>query len=137
MMHEHLVKNVLFTLEDHEGFKDKPYRDSVGVLTFGHGLTYITRGESLMVAKSRLVTEYLPRLRMIFPDLDSLSPARQEVLLNMMYNLGPNRLATFKKMIASVKAKDFDKACFEMLNSKWADQVGKRAVDLAEKMRRG
>ena len=137
MIHNHLLNNVARELEDHEGFADRPYLDTVGVWTFGHGLTYITEDESLMVMRYRLETEYIPQLRVLFPMLDDLTPNRQEVLLNMTYNLGIRGVAGFKRMIQAIGVLDFKQASIEMLDSKWAVQVGQRAIDLADKMRAG
>ena len=137
MKHEFLIDNTLKDLERHEGFRDKPYFDSRGVLTFGHGLTYITQEESLILAHRRLDGVYLKQLRRLFPKLDDLSPARQEVLLNMIYNLGYTGLSKFSRMRKAIDDGDFKGAHDEMLDSRWRTHVGARAVELAEKMRRG
>jgi lysozyme len=59
------------------------------------------------------------------------------VLVNMAFNLGPTRLKGFKKFIAAFDAKDWDGAVIEMLDSKWAKQVGARAIRLAKMVRTG
>lgn len=137
MRHEHLIDNTLKDLERHEGFRDKPYLDSRGVLTFGHGHTYITIEESLILARRRLNEAYLPQLRRLFPTLDDLSPNRQEVLLNMIYNLGYTGLSRFTRMRKAIDEGDFKRAHDEMLDSRWRRHVGGRAVELADKMKRG
>jgi len=137
MIHEHLIDNTVYELQDHEGFKDKPYQDTRGVWTFGHGLTYITKQESLMIMRHRIKVEYLPQLRCLIPFFDKLTPNRQEVLLNMTYNLGIGGLAGFKKMITALVDGDYAKASKEMLDSNWSRQVGQRSKDLAERMERG
>jgi lysozyme len=58
------------------------------------------------------------------------NPERYFALVNMAFNLG-NRLATFKKFIAAVNARDWAGAAHEMLNSLWAVQVKGRATRLA------
>lgn len=68
---------------------------------------------------------------------DSLDDVRQRVLINMTFNLGSTRLALFKNFLAAVEAQDWDKAAAEMLDSKWANQVGDRAVRLSDMMRNG
>jgi len=55
----------------------------------------------------------------------------------MCFNLGWPRLSRFEKMLEALKAKDFDTAATEALDSKWADQVGDRAKRIAEVFRGG
>ena len=67
-----------------------------------------------------------------FPDLNQ---TRQEVITNMVFNLGLTRFCGFGKAIDAIKAKDYRLAAAEMLSSKWAKQVGRRAERLAQAMR--
>jgi lysozyme len=55
----------------------------------------------------------------------------------MSFNLGQTRLAGFQRLREAVKEQDWEQAAAELLDSKWATQVGQRAVRLAEQMRRG
>jgi len=61
----------------------------------------------------------------------------KNALLNMCFNLGINRLLGFKKMVAALQEKNFTLAAKEALNSKWAEQVGERAKDIALMIRQG
>jgi lysozyme len=67
----------------------------------------------------------------------SLNPVRQVVLANMAFNMGMPTLLTFGRMLGALAEKDWDRAAAEVLDSKWARQVGSRATELAELMRRG
>lgn len=69
-----------------------------------------------------------------YPMLDEV---RQAVVVDMVFNMGPGRFAGFKKMLAAIEAKDWKEAAVQMLDSKWAVQVGNRALRLAEMMRSG
>ena len=62
----------------------------------------------------------------------NLSDARQRVLVNMCFNLGLTRLLGFKKFLAALEAEDWDRAAEEMLDSKWAVQVGPRSTRLRD-----
>jgi GH24 family phage-related lysozyme (muramidase) len=53
----------------------------------------------------------------------------QGVITDMCYNLGGPRFAKFEKTIAAFEVKDYCTAAKEMGDSKWARQVGRRAVD--------
>ena len=63
-----------------------------------------------------------------------LSEQRRAVLINMVFNLGWPRFSKFKKMISAVEDLDFVRASAEMLDSKWARQVGNRAIELSDIM---
>ena len=67
---------------------------------------------------------------------DALTDARQDVLIDMSFNLGRPRLSKFKNMIAAVQAGDFDEAAAEILDSKAArDPLTKSRYDnLADEM---
>ena len=67
---------------------------------------------------------------------NEISYIRWVVIVNMAFNLGQTRFAKFKKFHAAVMRLDFQTAANEMLNSAWAKQVGSRAQELSEMMRR-
>ena len=68
---------------------------------------------------------------------EKLDDARQTVLANMAFNLGMSRLGKFKKMWAALSRQDYQKAADEMMDSRWARQVGVRAKRLEAIMRTG
>ena len=55
----------------------------------------------------------------------------------MAFNLGIYGLLTFKKFLKYLKNEEYVKASKEMLDSKWAKQVGSRARELSEQIRTG
>lgn len=127
------------SVAQHEGFRSKPYRDTEGVLTIGYGTNLdegISEAEAYFLMCHRL-TKCEADARASIPTFRSLSPLRQEVLVEMRYNLGLGGVLGFRKMISCLRARDFDGAAREMLDSLWARQVGQRAQTLAERMRRG
>lgn len=127
------------SIKAHEGFRARAYQDSVGVWTVGYGtnLQRLTIDEA--TAEQWLLRE-LARLREFFElhqPYPKLSPARQDVILEMAYNLGIAGVLAFGKMWTALAAGDWDEAARQMLDSKWAKQVGQRAQDLAGRMRAG
>lgn len=125
-------------LEKHEGLRLRPYQDSVGVWTigFGHNLNVPI---SVAAARQILADDIAVAHALaqeIVPNFAHLSPNRQRVLVDMAFNLG-NRLKRFKRMLAAVDQHDWDAAAYEMKNSQWARQVGRRADHLADMMRNG
>jgi len=67
----------------------------------------------------------------------ALNDARRDVVVNMVFNLGLSGFSGFVKMIEAMREGDYFRAAEEMLDSKWARQVGFRASELAEIMRSG
>lgn len=131
-----IIDGTVTQLEQDEGFRAKPYLDTVGVPTFGHGLTYISESESLRIVSDRLHDLYW-RLEINQPWFSKLNAKRKSVILNMAYNLGYHGLLGFKKMIAAIERGDYERAGLEMLDSRWAGQVGGRADRLAAQMMKG
>ncbi len=127
-------------LKKHEGYRSKAYKDSVGVWTIGYGRNLQTMSISKAQAENWLIQDAQQAeidLLRNFNIVQSLSENRQQVLINMTYNLGINGLSEFKKMWSAIEDGDFKTACKEMKNSSWYWQVGSRAVELIERMRVG
>ncbi len=124
----------------HEGLRLKPYRDTVGKLTIGIGRNLddvgISRDEALVLCENDIATAER-ELDRVAPWWRNLNDARRRVLIDMMFNLGANRLLGFKHSLAAMQAGRFELAASGMLESKWAEQVGKRATRLAIMMKTG
>ena len=124
----------------HEGFKTKMYKCPAGYWTIGvgHNLEVNPISESAVIQILRddiaIISADLERA---FPVVKKLNKARYYVLLNMAFNLGITRLSGFVKMWQAVELGYWHIAAKEMLDSKWAVQVGKRATDLSRMMLTG
>lgn len=68
------------------------------------------------------------------PYFDTLSDDRQRVLVNMAFNLGVTGLLGFHDMLRYIEEGRYGLASKAMLDSKWATQVGDRAIRLSEMM---
>jgi lysozyme len=118
-----------------EGLRLKPYRDTVGKLTIGVGRNLddagIDREEALHLLDNdiRRAGEVMRRALDWWPALDDV---RKRALINMYVNLGWPRLRKFRRMLGAMKRGDFDTAAAEALDSRWAEQVGKRATRIAK-----
>ena len=127
-------------LKKHEGLKLKPYTDTVGKLTLGVGRNLIDKGiteqEALFMLNND-VDYFYGKLCSRINWFWAINDARQNVLVNMAFNLGIGGLLTFKKTLTLIGEAKYELAAKEMLNSKWARQVGYRAEELAEQMRTG
>ena len=58
----------------------------------------------------------------------------QEILVNMLFNLGRPRLTQFKKMNQAIEAGDWKTAAIEGRDSRWYNQVGARAERLMTRL---
>ena len=65
-------------------------------------------------------------------------PSRvKEGLINLCFNMGISSLMAFKRTFSYLRSGDFGKAADELLDSRYANQVGQRAVDVADMIRDG
>jgi lysozyme len=123
-----------------EGVRQKVYKDSLGIETIGVGRNLrdvgLSHHEINILLENDLVKAEVD-CRVLYPSFDKLSDARKAVLLNLAFNMGRSRLAGFVKFKEALEAGAFPQAADELLNSKWAGQVGDRAVRLAKQMREG
>lgn len=127
-------------LEIDEGKRSKMYLDTVGKWTAGVGRNLSDRAfseDEIQLMLSNDIDLAVKDTRQLVPGFDNLDDVRQEILANMAMNLGYTRLAGFKKFLAAVNASEFAEASMEMLDSKWAQQVGARAQRLSKAMRVG
>lgn len=131
---------LLAQLKRHEGLRMTPYYCTARKLTIGYGRNLedvgISQREAEMLLKNDIDVARTGLLR-AYPWVKDLSPVRQDVLVNMAFNLGLQRLSGFKKTLRHIEAGRYADAAEEMLNSQWARQVGNRAQELAEQMREG
>jgi lysozyme len=124
----------------HEGLRLKPYKDTVGKLTIGIGRNLtdngITKIEALILLDND-IHEATKACEQHIPVFRSLDDVRQRVLIDMAFNMGIHGLLGFRATLAAITAGDYAKAADRMLESKWAEQVGRRAQRLALWMRTG
>jgi len=135
-------EDVKKALERDEGRIPYAYQDSEGYWTIGVGHLIDKRlGGRLPEHIIDALLEYDIELAIAearaFLWFEELSDARKAVIVNMMFNLGLRKFKGFKRMIAALERGDYEAAADEMLDSKWARQVGPRAVRLAQQMRAG
>ncbi len=122
-----------------EGRRPRIYVDTVGKVTGGVGRNLTDRAFSedeinLMLKNDIDLVE--KQLDKHFPWWRQMNDVRQNVLANMGF-MGIGSLSTFINTLAAMEAGQYDVAAKGMLASKWAKQVGDRAVRLATQMRTG
>ena len=127
-------------LKRHEGLRLHPYEDSVGVSTIGYGRNLedvgISKDEAALLLANDIARAQ-KEAEVNIPHFECLDIVRQDVLINMIFNLGIKGFMRFRRLRLAIDCQDWSWACHEMLDSKWARQVGSRAIELAEMMRYG
>lgn len=124
-------------LKHDEGTQQHVYKCTAGYWTIGTGRNLETKGISIIEADYLLqndIKECIDHLKE-FPWYTMQPADVQEALLNMCFNMGLTGLLKFKRMINALKQKDYGTAAHEALGSKWASQVGQRAIRIANVFR--
>ncbi len=135
-------------LEIDEGVKYEIYNDHLGYATFGVGHLVLDTdpeyGQEIgtSVSESRVIEAFeqdcenvLQDCYILYKDFDDLPEEAQQVIANMMFNMGRTRLSKFKGMKRGVDARDWNTAADEMVDSIWYKQVTNRADRLVERIR--
>lgn len=118
-----------------EGLRLKPYRCTANKLTIGYGRNLDDVGISKAEAECMLETDIREAENAClhaFPWFAELTEPRQDVIVNMCFNLGLTRLLGFKKFLKAMSLGDYATAAKEMMDSRWAKQVGSRADRLRD-----
>jgi len=122
-------------LMKHEGVRLFPYHDSTGHLTIGVGRNLnergITKDEALMMLEND-IEDFTNQLSERLFWFDDQPETAKMVLLDMCFNMGLNGLLTFHNTLEHFKNGNYKEASKSMLNSKWAVQVGVRAIELSD-----
>ena len=108
--------------------------------TLGYGRNVQDRGITDSEANHLLDSDILKSMQELgesFPWFNSLDDVRRGVLIDMHFNLGLPRLKTFKRTLQAIAEGDYRAASEEMLDSRWASQVGRRAITLSQQMLTG
>ena len=154
------MTELLDQIVEHEGLELMPYEDSLGIETIGIGRNLKDRGiseeelghmgkditslyewgltkeQAYYLAENdiKIVEKEVCEKHTCVIELDEV---RQRIIIDMAFNMGVPRLGKFKKMWKAIDNKDFPSAKIEMLDSRWAQQVGNRAVRLSNAMETG
>lgn len=141
------IEQVQKQLEIDEGVVYKIYTDHLGYPTFGIG-HLITKNDpefeepvGTPVSKERVDSVFAIDIKIaedeccvLYPFWEELPEEVQEILVNMMFNLGRPRLTKFKKMNAALEMGDWKTAAIEGRDSRWYHQVGNRSERLMTRM---
>ena len=135
------MKNLIDQLKEDEGFRGTVYKCSGGAnsIAFGRNLDAnpLTRSEGMLLLRNDI--RKIARIAKRFPFYRYLDSARKDVIIQMIYILGPAGFTGFRNMITALSRKEYGIAADEMLLSKWhrdLEELGSdRAYRLSEIMR--
>lgn len=143
-------------LVKHEGYKKHIYKDTKGIPTIGVGFNLNDKNNQRILAKYGISNHELHNglsdleIRQLYndtvqiaiknakhfaPGFDSLPPNVQLALIDLSFNLGPNKLAQFKNLQQAIIKKDFNAAAAALKHSNWYNQVGNRGIDLINQIK--
>mgnify|MGYP003117316962 FL=1 len=135
-----ITPTLIEQLIDHEGIELKAYKDTVGKITIGVGRNLDDvgiSGEEAMILLKNDIQRIVDQLDAHIDWWRELDAARQRALISMGFNLGIYGLLKFEKTLNALKNKRWVEASDEMMDSKWASQVGRRAEMLSQIMLTG
>ena len=142
-------EKVFEQLKEDEGVVYAIYKDHLGYPTFGVGHLVLDSDPEHGSEVGTLVSE--ERVKECFErDLDiaveecnqlyeggefsNLPDEVQQILVNMMFNMGRTRLSKFKKMHAAILQENWKEAAIEGRDSRWYKQVTNRAERLMSRL---
>ena len=128
-----------------EGVKLKVYKDIFGNLTVGVG--HLVAPKDNLKLNDEITEEQCDQFLMndlkntldscykLFARFDYIPESAQQVIANMMFNLGYGNLSQFKNFIKAVNDKNYNLAGDSMQQSLWYAQVGIRSKRLVKEMK--
>ena len=139
--------NIYEQLKIDEGVVYEVYKDHLGYPTFGVGHLVLESDPEFGKPVGTPVDEdrvndcfekdldtAISECKVLYEDFDDMPGEVQEVLVNMMFNMGRTRLSGFKNFKKALDEGDWAKAGIEGRDSKWYRQVTNRAERLMERL---
>jgi lysozyme len=130
-------------LQRDEGLRLAAYQDGGGRWTIGYGHAEgvaeddVWTEDQAMSALHVDVAAAVAQLDKAFPWWRSLDEVRQDVMVELAFNMGIGTLSTFHNTLGFIRDHEFHQASAALLMSRWASQVGERAARLASMMKTG
>ncbi len=133
------LKKLKLRIKKNEGYSKKPYKDQLGFYTIGYG-HLIKRNEKKYFYTTYKKKHFETLFRIDFEKSNNEykklfikkrhNKKEKELLIEMLFQLGPKGVIKFKKMLFYLEKKQKYMTCLEMMNSLWYKQTPKRVEDL-------
>jgi len=140
-------ESVYEQLKIDEGVVYEVYHDHLGLPTFGVGHLVLEsdpeHGKPLgtPVSEDRVkdcfekdLDTAISECKILYTQFEDWPGEVQEILVNMMFNMGRTRLSGFKNFKKALEAEDWKQAGIEGRDSKWYRQVTNRAERLMSRL---
>ena len=141
------VEQLRDTLKIDEGCVNSVYLDHLNLATVGIGHLVTEWDEEYGKPVGTPVSEErvnelfdkdiqitIDECEQLFGNFQDLPEQVQQILANMMFNLGRPRLSKFRKLCKAVAERNWKECAIQMEDSKWHKQVTKRADRLISRM---
>lgn len=123
------------SIKKHEGYVSTVYKDSVGIDTIGYGFTIkdlVLDQDICEMILQRKLDKLQKDVSTKFGWYNYMPQQIKDVILEMCYQMGVYGFSCFKKTIAYLQDKQWEKASVEMLDSRWYEQTPGRAKKLSD-----
>jgi|TARA_R110002167_G_scaffold43703_6_gene131918 lysozyme len=141
------MNKLINMLKVHEGVETHAYKCTADKTTIGVGRNIDPAGGiglseteiDFLLGNDieRVEAELYATLPWLDGDDSVIGAVRLDALVDICFNLGLPRFLKFVKALDAAEAEDWDKAADEFLDSRWAKQVGSRAIEITEMIRTG
>lgn len=126
-----MIKELTAHLIEFEGLRLMPYHCTSGKLTIGVGRNLDDRGITEDEAMILLANDIKIVQEELFARWDwmlDLPPRAQMVMMDLAFNMGVPAISNFQNMLRDLKDGKWEKAAINLLDSRYAQQVGRRAI---------
>ncbi len=136
------MSKLIEMIKRHEGVKSKVYLCSAGYETIGVGRNISESGlglsdDEIDYLLDNDIKRVQEELRETYFWFGGLNDVRQDAMVDICFNLGLTKLRGFTNALTAMSREQFDVAADEFMDSKWAKQVGMRALRVTEMIRTG
>ena len=137
------MEQLLAMLKRHEGVESHAYECSEGKITVGVGRNIDSEGgiglseEEIDLLLKNDIERCIIELSSEYDWFVDLDDIRKDAIVDIAFNLGITRLRLFKRALAAMAEGNYKQAATEFLDSKWAKQVGGRALELSDMISSG
>ena len=140
------MDRLLESVKKHEGYRNKVYLDTLGKRTVGVGHLCVEdfweddkeyEEKFLMEILQKDLQQAIRGARSLMEDYGcaDIDEQAEEILIEMVFQLGMTGVSKFKKMWKALAELNYIGASYEMLDSRWSKQTPNRAKAMAKTMK--
>ena len=140
------MSRLLESVKKHEGYRNKVYLDTLGKRTVGVGHLCVEdfweddkeyEEKFLMTILEHDLQTAIKGAKELMEEHDcaDIDEQAEEILIEMVFQLGMTGVSKFKNMWKALAEKNYIGASYEMLDSRWSKQTPNRAKSMAKTMK--